>query len=911
MKKKILKIVGVILLLFIGLIIAAPFILEAKIGEILRNNVNNNVNATLDFTEAKLSLISSFPSVEVKLSGVSLINKSPFEGDTLFAADQVDLKMGIGELFKGKGDALGIKNLSLDGANIYVKVNEDEVANYEIAKEPSGQESTTESSDGFSLDLQSYEITNSKVIYDDRATKVYLVVSDIQHSGKGDLSAVTSELDTHTKALVSFELDGTNYLNKNSVKLDALIGIDLKEDKYTFLKNEALVNQLPLVFDGFVKVNEDNQEIDISFKTPSSDFKNFLALIPENYASSVQGVKTTGECVVTGEFKGIVDEDHIPQFKIDIKSDNASFKYPDLPKTVKNIFLDLNLNNTTGLSKDTYATIKKASFMIDGDRFNLVSKITDLMGNPKVSAELKGLLNLANLSKAYPIPGDMKLSGILNADIATSFDMASIEKEQYQNTKTSGKLNLKDFEYDSSEMKNPVNISSTAMTFNPATVTLNDLSGTTGQTDFSASGTLDNFLGFMFNNENVEGDFNLKSNTFVVNDFMMEDIGSEEGENPTNKEQLKIPAFLDCNINATAAIVIYDNLKLKDVKGNLKIANESAILENMTSSLFNGKVSFNGNVSTKSDTPSFEMKLGMDQLGIGESFKSLELFEVLAPIAGALRGKLNSDIELSGNLNADFTPNLNTVTGIALAELLSTELNADQAKVLSSLASKLDFIQMDKLDLKGLKTALSFENGKVKVKPFDIKYEDMVINVSGSHTFDKKMSYKATMNVPTKYLGQEVNNLIAKIDEKELDGLTIPVTANFGGDYSNPQVSTDLASGIKSLTTKLIDVQKQKLINKGKDKATDLLENVFNGNSKENDSTSTTEENSTKGAVKDVLGGLLGGSKESTDSTKTKVDTLSQENKDPVKEAAKGILGGFLGSKKKKDTTTSNKDSIN
>ena len=67
MGKKILKIVGVIVLLIIAVLIAAPFFLEAKIGDIIKNNVNNNVNATLDFSEAELSLFSSFPNAEVKM----------------------------------------------------------------------------------------------------------------------------------------------------------------------------------------------------------------------------------------------------------------------------------------------------------------------------------------------------------------------------------------------------------------------------------------------------------------------------------------------------------------------------------------------------------------------------------------------------------------------------------------------------------------------------------------------------------------------------------------------------------------------------------------------------------------------------------------------------------------------------
>ncbi|NND78950.1 MAG: AsmA family protein [Maribacter sp.] len=908
MKKKILKIIGVVMLVFIGILIAAPFLLEAKIGDILKNNINNNVNATFDFSEAKLSLVKSFPNAKVELKNITLINKEPFEGDTLFASERVDLTVGIGDLFRGDGQAIGIKNLVIDGAKIHVIVNEDENANYEIANEDGNEE--LESSEGFTLNLQSYEITNSEVIYDDKVAKVYLVVSEIAHSGSGDLSVAMSELDTKTEALVTFELDSTNYLSENKVKLDALIGIDLKEDKYTFLKNKAMVNQLPLVFDGFVKVNEDNQEVDINFKTPSSDFSNFLALIPEAYSKNIESVKTTGECKVEGEFKGLVDEEHIPKFKIDVKSDNASFKYPDLPKTVQNIYLDLQMTNITGIPEDTYIDIKKASFIIDKDKFNLTAKITELFGNTRVNVHLDGALNLANLSKAYPISPDMDLSGILNADISSAFDMASIEHNRYENTNTTGKLNLNDFQYNSSDFRNPVHIRTAALTFNPETVTLNEMQGSTGQTDFNAQGTIDNLLGFIFNDEKVEGNFNLASRTFAVNDFMNEEEVNSEGI-PNTEEQLKIPSFLDCTIKANAGTVIYDNLSLQDVKGNLRIVDEKAILSNMTSSLFNGSIGFNGEVSTKNEVPTFAMKLGMDQLGIGESFKSLELFKFLAPVASALQGKLNSDLELSGSLNNDFTPNLKTISGKVLAELLSTQINADQAKVLSALGNKLNFIELDKLDLKGLKTALSFEDGTVKVKPFTIKYEDISIKVDGSHTFDRQLNYVATFDVPAKYLGTEVNSLIAKIDEKELENLTIPVAANIAGNYASPEVTTDLTSGVKNLTTKLIDIQKQKLINKGKDKAGALLGDILTANTTDKDSTAVSQQEQTNDAVKDVLGGILSGTKQTQDSVVQDKDTSSTAKKDPVKDAAKSILGGLLGGKKKRDTSKTENDSIN
>ncbi|RIV42942.1 AsmA-like C-terminal region-containing protein [Flagellimonas pelagia] len=895
MKKKVLKIAGITLLILLVLIIALPLFLQGKIEQIIKDKVNNSINATFDFEDANLSLLKSFPNANLELTNLSLVNKAPFEGDTLFYAGDIELTMSIKELFKSAEEPIVLQKLNVDHAKVNIKVDANENANYDIAKED--ESATTEtadaSDDNFTLAMDSYSITNSEIVYHDLSSGMRLAISEMNHSGTGDLSLEKSQLKTMTDALVSFEMDSTLYLNKNKINLDALIDIDLAESKYSFLENKAMVNQLPLVFDGFIKLNDDNQEVDITFKTPSSDFKNFLAVIPEAYSKNIETVETTGNFEVNGQFKGIVDDEHIPTFKIAINSDNASFKYPDLPKAVRNVYIDTEINNDTGITEDTYVNINKLSFTIDQDKFNMNAKIRELMGNTTVNAHMDGKINLANISSAYPMPEDFNLKGILDADVTTSFDMASLEKKQYQNTKTAGTMQLTGFEYTSEEMKNPVAISNAAMTFNPQTVTLNSFEGKTGSTDFNATGTLTNLLGFMFNNENVEGNFKLTSNQFALNDFMMEDTvaeGQTQTETTTTgEERIKIPSFLDCTVEAAANTVLYDDLKLKNVKGTLVIKDETATVKNLTSDLFGGTLGLNGSVSTKEANSTFDVDLGMSNFNIGESFAGLELFKVLTPLASALQGKLNSDIKIAGNLKDDFTPNLATISGNLLAELLSPKLDTEKAPLVSALDSKLNFLDTKEIDLNGLKTALSFDNGSVKVKPFTLKYKDIGINVAGSHTFDKQMQYTATLDVPAKYLGTEVNKLIAQMNDQSLQEVTVPVTANIGGSFTNPTVSTDLTSSVKTLTTKLVEIQKQKLVNKGKDTAKDLLSDVF----KKDEGDTTTTKSS---GVKEALGNLLGGQKETkTDTTKT---TTKEED---VKNTAKSVLGGLLG-KKKKDT---------
>jgi hypothetical protein len=213
-------------------------------------------------------------------------------------------------------------------------------------------------------------------------------------------------------------------------------------------------------------------------------------------------------------------------------------------------------------------------------------------------------------------------------------------------------------------------------------------------------------------------------------------------------------------------------------------------------------------------------------------------------------------------------------------------VDAQKAPLLSALDNKLNFLNTKDLDLQGLKTALSFDNGTVKVKPFTVNYKDIAVNVDGGHSFDRQMQYKATLDVPAKYLGSEVNKLIAQMNDESLKEVTIPVTANIGGNFTSPTVTTDLSSSVKTLTTKLVEIQKQKLVNQGKDKAKDLLSDVF----KKDNTDSTATQSS---GVKEALGNLLGGDK-AKDTTTTKTE------EDPVKNTAKSILGGLL--KKKKDT---------
>ena len=862
MVKKILKIIGILFLILLISAFAIPYFFKDQIKAKIQTVINEKVDAKVAFADADLSLFKNFPNANVTIEKLSIINKAPFEGDTLAAFEELNLKMSIKELLKDDNETMNIDGISSKNGLINIIFNKDGIGNYDIALKNKDKEQGK--SKPFSLKIKEYSVENFKFKYYDEKSKVKMVLDSINHKGKGNFAASKLDLVTTTTTKVSLDMDKVNYMKNVAISLDAILGIDLNQSKYTFKENKAKINELPLEFDGFIQLVDAGQDYDLKFKTPTSSFKNFLGLLPAKYSSNLKEVKTSGDFTVVGFAKGLYSETSVPKFNIEIASNNASFQYPNLPKSVRNIIIDTKIINETGVMKDTYVNLDKLSFQIDQDVFNAKAIIKNISENAQVNAALKGTINLRNLTKAYPIKLEKPLTGILKADVTAEFDMESVEKSDYSNIKNAGTIDLTGFNY-TDENGKTMKISRALMAFNPSRVNLQQFNATTGNSDMAINGILDNFYGFVFKNQELKGNFNLNSNQLAVNDFMTTETASKNETKPS--EAMKIPAFLNCTLTAKANTVLYDNLILKDVSGKLIIKDQKAILENGKTNIFGGSIAFNGAVSTKEKIPIFNMDLGMNGVDIAQTFTQLDMMKKIAPIAGVINGKLNSQINVSGNLNEkEMTPDLNTLTGDLTGQLLSTTVNSSNSAMLTALDDKLGFVDLKKLNLNDLKASLTFKDGKVNVKPFDIKYQDIKATIGGTHGFDQVMNYNVKLDVPAKYLGTEINSLLAKLspsDAKKFE--TIPINAMLTGNFQNPKVTTDVKQATTALVNNLVKQQKEKLINQGTNALNSIISNATKPKS---DTTKTDVKTDIKTKANDLLNGLFNNKKKKKEEPK-------------------------------------------
>ncbi|OIQ22593.1 MAG: hypothetical protein BM557_00995 [Flavobacterium sp. MedPE-SWcel] len=883
MVKKILKWTGITLLVLIIVLVAAPFLFKDKIKAMVTETINEQVDATVAFEDINLSFFSDFPQASVSIEKLSVVNKAPFEGDTLVYMGEINLSMAMTELFNGDDEPMSIKTLSTKDGVVNIIFNQEGVGNFDIAVK--GDEGETEEvvaeeeeeSKPFALNMQDYKVENLRFRYFDEKSKINMVIDSLYHEGHGNFEQSQLDLDTKTSAKFTLDMDKTNYMRNVVLKLDAVLGLDLENSVYTFKENKALINQLPLEFDGSVAMLEEGQKMDLTFKTPTSSFKSFLGLIPEAYSGSLDNVKTEGNFSVDGKVNGIYNDTTIPKFNIAIAANNASFKFPDLPKGIQNIVIDTEIGNKTGVLNDTYVNLDQLSFKIDQDIFNAKASVRNVIENALVDANLNGTINLGNLGQAYPIDLDVPLEGILKADVSTKFDMKAVENSEYDKIDNRGDISLSGFTYSGDGVPHPMKINEASVQFNPSNISLSKFSAATGESDIDVNGKLDNLYGFLFKDQVLKGNFSMNSNKLLVSDFMApeavaeksketdteekteEEISETKPATETPSEAIKIPAFLDCTITAKANTVVYDNLNMKNVSGKLIIKDETVTLQNLKSHLFEGTIIANGTVSTKTDIPTFAMGLDLNKVDIPQTFTQLEMLKKIAPIASVITGKLTTDINVSGNLDSkEMTPDLNSLTGNLDGQLLQTAVKAENSKLLSTLSQNVKFIDMNKLKLDDLKAHLTFDNGKVNIKPINLNYEDIPIQIGGQHGFDQSMNYDVKFDVPAKYLGSEVSKLLGS--SADAKNTTVPVNAVLTGNFSNPKVSTDLSSAITSLTKQLIEQQKDKLIGKGTEKLKDLI-GIGGSKDDDSDSTDTPKEEKIEDKAKSIIGGFLGGRK--------------------------------------------------
>lgn len=831
--KKFLKITAFVVLFLLAAIIIIPFAFKGKIMTAVKKAANENLNAKLEFSDLSLSLIKNFPNVSVSMDSLSITGVEPFEGDTLVSVPSFSLSLNIMSIIRGSN--YEVKTVDIDNARIFLKVLADGRANWDIAKEDTtaAADTVTEPSQ-FDIALRRLSLNNSLLVYEDASLNTFVRAENVNHTLQGDLSETITDLDTKTSIeRLILDYEGIRYLNRASASLDSKITADLEKYLFTFPDAHLFLNDLELLTSGTFAMPDDGYDMDIKFQAVKNDFKNFLSLVPAVYAKDFDKVKTAGTLAFSGYVKGKYTEKTLPAFGIDLDIANAMFKYPDLPGTVEDINIKAIIDNKTGDPDATVIDVPKFHLQMMENPVDAVIHARTPVSDPYLDAVVKGRVDLADVSKVYPLEKGDQLSGLIVADFAVKGNQSDAENQRFNEFQASGNVDISNLKYNSQSMPEGLSISSAKFDLTPAAIEMPVMNMVMGKNDVSASGRIANYLAYAFDKGELKGIVEMQSNYFNLNDFMTEDTTTVQDTASSNLSVIEIPENIAFVLNSSFKKVIYDNLELTNVTGVLKVLDQKLTLQNLKFNALDGQMTLNGSYSTQNpEQPAVDMAMNVSNIQVKRAFESFVTVKKLAPIAKMTEGRVSSDLRISSILGQDMMPQPASLMGEG--NLKSPELVINNAKVMNRVADALKMEQFKRWAIEKVNLSFKIEAGKVNVKPFNTKIGNFNTEISGWNAFDQTMEYVMNMAIPRSAFGgaanNVLNNLITQANNKGANfsaSETIPVAVIISGTVTDPKVSVSLkgaASGVKETVKEAIQQKKEEVVGKVKEEAGKYIE---------------------------------------------------------------------------------------
>lgn len=822
--KKFLKWTSITILILIVLLITLPFLFKGKLIELAKKEANKNLNAKVDFGDFDLSIISSFPDFRFTIDKVSVIGVGAFEGDTLAYLKNLRLDVNLKSVISG--DQIKVKEIVLTEPRINAIVLADGRANWDIAKPSS--DTTKEEASGektkFKLSLKKFEISDARITYNDMQGGMKAGLEDFDFNLSGDFSEDNFLLEIVSEIQkLNFSMGGMDYAKDMRVKLKIDADADMPNMKFTLKENEFDFNELGLGVDGFIAMPDSNINMDIKFLCKQTEFKNILSLIPAVFTKDFASVQTKGKLALNGYAKGTYNASTLPAFGTHLEITDAMFKYPSLPKSVNNIQLKLDVENPNGKPDATKIDLDKLHLEMAGNPVDMAMHVSTPVSDPNLNGWVKGKIDMSSVKEFVPMEKTDDMSGVVTADVTLKGRMSSITNKKYEEFNAQGSITIDKMHYKTATLPYDVLINTLKLNFTPQFVELANFDSKMGNSDIKANGKIENFLQYMFQDSLIKGAFALNSSLIDLNQLTASTGTTSAAPAATSTASaepmtvVEVPANIDFVMNTNIGKLLYDKMEITNMLGEIVVRNARLAMTNLKMNMLDGAMMISGYYDTKNKAkPGINFNLNITEFDIQKSCKAFVTLEKLAPVCKSASGKFSTTLsDFVAVLKPDMSPDLNTLSGNGTLKTKSVTIQDYPALVKLDDALKLN--KLKKVSINDLNLQYEFKDGRVHTKPFNTKIADIPVEISGSTGFDQSLDYKWNMEIPTKLMGNQGQEMVqgwvnkagsaagtqAKVPDK------VKATALIGGTVTSPVVKLGLKDAMKDMKNEVVNQVKE------------------------------------------------------------------------------------------------------
>ncbi len=829
--KKTLKIAAIILAALLVLALVLPFAFKGRIVSSVKQEVNKNLLARVDFGGFGFTILHSFPDFTLSMKNVTIIGSGDFKNDTLANIPSLQVTMDLMSVIHGK--QYEVKEVVLKDPRILLHVLRDGRANWDIMK-PSAQKDSAAPGKQFRMQLKQFKVSKGSMVFNSEELGFTSTILGIEQEMSGNL---VNDLGIFKVAIssssVTADYGGIRYLSGASVNLETNLDTDMKAYKFTFTEALLKLNELTIAASGFFAMPAVGYDMDIKFAARENTFKNFLSLLPAIYSKDFAKVETRGNLAFNGFVKGIYSDKQMPAFSVHLAVDNAMFKYPGLPGAVTDIAIKADIANPDGVPDHTAIDVPWIRLKVIDNPIKAQLSLRTPVSDPQFDFKVNGSLNLADLPKVYPMAKGYDMSGMMKADIAMAGRLSDIEKQQYANVKAAGTMDASRVSLRYPGIPNAINIGSAMMAFSPGFIELTTFIMQTGKSDLSANGKLQNYLPFFLKkNEILAGNLAVKSNYLDLNQIMPADSKSKKADSTAGKG-IEVPGNLNLQLKGDFGKLIYDKYTMNNVSGIVTVKDKKIGFTDLKMNMMGGQIAVSGTFNAAEPAkPLLDMVFDIKNVDLQQTFTMFNTVEALAPIVAKTKGLISAHLQMKTSMDGNLSPVLTSLSGGG--NLLSDLLSIANVNTLDKIADALKMDKLRKWSLEKVNLSYEFVDGKVFVKPFPVKFGNIKANLGGSTGLDKSINYTINLEIPRSDFGGQannvLNNMVAAANKKGAKfslGDMVPVTLLVGGTIMAPKITTNLLKSsmssavddLKNMATDELNKKKAEAEAKGREEA--------------------------------------------------------------------------------------------
>lgn len=567
---KILKIalatLGLFLVLFLAAALLIPRLYKEELLEVVREQANQNLNATLDFRDLDISLFRQFPLLSIRLDSLSITGQDPFEGYELIRAREILVAVSVWDLFR-KNQPLQVRRIHLNEPRIQVLVLEDGRANYDITIPDSLALPEEEvPSQTLGLSLRDYSIRNGYLRYEDRSMPALVDLAGLNHRGSGDFADTRFDLDTRTTIdSLTARYDGITWLNRANASLDARLGMDTENMVFTLKDNALRINALNLNADGRIAMPGEDIDLDMTFKAPSNSLRELWSIIPGAYTADFAGLESSGTFDLNFWIKGLLTEEDFPAFALETRVADGRVKYPALPYGIEQIALELSVRQPGNRLENMEIDLPRFRFSVNKQPLSGFLSLRDPLRDPDVHLGLEGTLDLNDWRQAFPVDA-REISGRIAADLNLKARMSALDEGRYEDTDIRGEARLSAIRYQSSDQP-AIQISEGLVRFSPQFVDARDFHIQAGRSDIALDARVDNILAFIHPERTLKGRMTLRSQLLDLDEWASDTPSSGAALPEEEEVAVGLPTEqFDLALDAGIARLVSGDMEVKDLK---------------------------------------------------------------------------------------------------------------------------------------------------------------------------------------------------------------------------------------------------------------------------------------------------------------------------------------------------------